>query len=211
MGRFLKEYLSQVSEPLDEAVAWYGSLDVVSRVEPKVAEAVMAELGAQRGHLKMIASENYCSLAVQLAMGNLMTDKYSEGYPHHRFYAGCENVDTVEDLAVEKLKKLFGCEHAYVQPHSGADANLVAFWSIIVQRVQNREVDRLAKKNVNALTPEEYEAIRQLMVNQRVMGMSLNAGGHLTHGYRMNVSAKMMEAATYDVDPKTHLFGLRCY
>ena len=205
MGKFLQEYIANHPEPSDEALAWYASLDVVAKREPQVAKAVMAELHDQRSHLKMIASENYCSLATQLAMGNLMTDKYSEGFAHHRFYAGCENVDTVEDLAIEKVKKLFGCDHAYVQPHSGADANLVAFWSIIVNRVQNKEVERLGQKNLNKLTPDEYESVRQMMVNQRVLGMSLNAGGHLTHGYRLNISSKMMHAATYDVDPNTHL------
>ncbi|MCF7806469.1 MAG: glycine hydroxymethyltransferase, partial [Simkaniaceae bacterium] len=194
MGKFLNHYLAQTPEEKrdDAAIAWIAALDAVSRIEPKVAEAVVSELTAQRSTLKMIASENYCSLPVQLAMGNLLTDKYSEGSPHHRFYAGCENVDSVEDLAVEKLKKLFGCDHAYVQPHSGADANLVAFWSIIVQKVQDKEVERLGKKTPMQLSEEEYEKVRQLMVNQKVMGMSLNAGGHLTHGYRLNVSSKMM-------------------
>ncbi|MCF7851924.1 MAG: glycine hydroxymethyltransferase [Simkaniaceae bacterium] len=211
MGKFLNHYLAQTPEEKrdDAAIAWIAALDAVSRIEPKVAEAVVSELTAQRSTLKMIASENYCSLPVQLAMGNLLTDKYSEGSPHHRFYAGCENVDSVEDLAVEKLKKLFGCDHAYVQPHSGADANLVAFWSIIVQKVQDKEVERLGKKTPMQLSEEEYEKVRQLMVNQKVMGMSLNAGGHLTHGYRLNVSSKMMHAFTYDVDPKTHLLDYK--
>ncbi|MGH2639581.1 MAG: serine hydroxymethyltransferase, partial [Rhabdochlamydiaceae bacterium] len=139
------------------------------------------------------------------AMGNLLTDKYAEGYPFHRFYAGCDNVDRIEFLAVEELKQLFNCEHAYVQPHSGADANMVAFWSILAHRVQNKEVTRLGKKSLDELTPEEYEKIRELMMNQKVMGMSLNAGGHLTHGYRHNLSSKMMQSFGYDVNPKTGL------
>ena len=205
----LKNYLEKRSEQerSTAAIAYLASLDHIGSVAPDVRDAVLAEIGAQRSQLKLIASENYSSYAVQLAMGNLLTDKYSEGYPHHRFYAACENVDTVEDKAVNELKSIFGCDHAYVQPHSGADANLVAFWSILVQRVQNREIERLQKKNLDALTPEEYEKVRQLLVNQKVMGMSLNAGGHLTHGYRHNVSSKMMQAVTYDVDPKTHLIS----
>jgi glycine hydroxymethyltransferase len=142
---------------------------------------------------------------VQLAMGNLLTDKYAEGHPFHRFYAGCDNVDRIESLAIQELKKIFQCEHAYVQPHSGADANMVAFWSILVHRVQNKEVARLGRKSLDELTPEEYEKVRQLMMNQRVMGMSLNAGGHLTHGYRHNLSSKMMQSFVYDVNPKTGL------
>src|SRR6185312_11177988 len=98
------------------------------------------ELKDQRTYLKMIASENYSSYAVQLAMGNLLTDKYAEGFPRHRFYAGCDNVDAIEEAAANEAKKLFGCDHAYVQPHSGADANLVAYWAILLQRVQNKEV-----------------------------------------------------------------------
>jgi glycine hydroxymethyltransferase len=138
-------------------------------------------------------------------MGNLLTDKYAEGYPFHRFYAGCDNVDHLESLAIEELKKIFKCDHAYVQPHSGADANMVAFWAILVHRVQNREIERLGRKTVDELSPEEYEKIRTLMMNQKVMGMSLNSGGHLTHGFRHNLSSKMMRSVPYDVSPKTFL------
>lgn len=187
------------------AIAYLASLDHISATAPRVADAISQELNDQRTFLKLIASENYSSLAVQQAMGNLLTDKYAEGYSHHRFYAGCDNVDTLEDLAQNELKQLFGAEYAYVQPHSGADANLVAFWAILVQRIQNREVERLAKKNIDELSKDEYEKIRQLLVNQKVMGLSLNSGGHLTHGYRHNISSKMMQAAVYDVDPKTEL------
>lgn len=192
-------------ERKSQTIAYLASLDSLGEGCPQVAESIVKELGAQRSSLKMIASENYSSLNVQLAMGNLLTDKYAEGFPHHRFYAGCENVDTVEDLAVSELKKIFGCDHAYVQPHSGIDANMVAFWSIIVQRVQNKEIEHLDKKSLFDLSEDEYERIRQMMVNQRILGMSLNSGGHLTHGFRHNVSSKMMQAFTYDVDPKTQL------
>ncbi|KIC76774.1 Serine hydroxymethyltransferase [Neochlamydia sp. TUME1] len=186
-------------------IAYLAALDYIENTAPQISASILQELKDQRSYLKLIASENFSSLAVQLAMGNLLTDKYAEGFAHHRFYAGCENVDTVEDIATKELKSIFGCEEAYVQPHSGADANLVAFWSILVQRVQNPAIEKLGKKNLDELTPDEYENIRQLMLNQKVMGMSLNSGGHLTHGYRHNISSKMMKAVLYDVDPSTEL------
>jgi glycine hydroxymethyltransferase len=92
-----------------------------------------------------------------------------------------------------------------VQPHSGADANLVAFWAMLVFRVQNKEVEKLKKKSIDELSPEEYEAVRQLLVNQKLMGMSLNSGGHLTHGYRHNISAKIMQSVPYEVNRETGL------
>lgn len=205
----LERYLSQT--PADKrssaAIAYLASLDHIRKTSPTVANAIEQELRDQRAYLKLIASENYCSLAVQLAMGNLLTDKYAEGFVQHRFYAGCDNVDTVEAEANYQLKTLFGCDHTYVQPHSGADANLVAFWTILTHRIQNPEVERLGKKSLDELNPAEYETLRQLLVNQKVMGLSLNSGGHLTHGYRHNVSSKMMRAVTYDVDPSTGLLN----
>ena len=101
------------------------------RVAPEVARSIVQELADQRRNIKLIASENYSSLATQCAMANLLTDKYAEGIPHHRFYAGCDNVDSIEDLANQRARELFGAAHAYAQPHSGADANLVAFWAIL--------------------------------------------------------------------------------
>lgn len=203
----LSRYLSKTpSEKQNSAaIAYMATLDHLEKISPNVSKSIIQELKDQRSHLKLIASENFSSLAVQLAMGNLLTDKYAEGFAHHRFYAGCENVDTIEDTAQEELKKLFNCEHVYVQPHSGADANMVAFWSILVQRFQNKEIERLGKKTLDELTEAEYEQVRQLLVNQKVLGMSLNSGGHLTHGYRHNMSSKMMQAFHYDVDPKTEL------
>lgn len=206
-NKLLPRYLKNTEqENYDSAVvAYLAALDHLETASPEVYHSIVQELRDQRTHLKLIASENFSSLSVQLAMGNLLTDKYAEGFPHHRFYAGCDNVDAVEDLAQNELKSLFGAAHAYVQPHSGADANLVAFWSILVQRVQNKEVEKLGKKSVDELTPEEYERVRQLMLKQKVLGMSLNSGGHLTHGYRHNVSSKMMQAFHYDVDKTTEL------
>src|SRR5918996_4820916 len=116
------------------SVAYNSALDVIASVEPRIAEATRAELADQRSSLKLIASENYASPAVLLAMGSWLSDKYAEGSIGHRFYAGCQNVDTVEAVAAEHAEKLFGSPHAYVQPHSGIDANLVAFWSILAQR-----------------------------------------------------------------------------
>ena len=222
MSSYLKNYFSKhasrlathstdspnaLAHPLTNTstIAYLAALDQIQTVSPKVAETIVQELRDERSHLKLIASENFSSLAVQLAMGNLLTDKYAEGYAHHRFYAGCDNVDTVEDMAQKELMELFQAEHAYVQPHSGADANLVAFWAILLHRIQNPMIEKLGKKSLEELTFEEYEMIRQLLVNQKMMGMSLNSGGHLTHGYRHNVSSKMFHSVLYDVNPKTEL------
>ena len=208
---FLENYLAKTEEQdrSKAAIAYLASLDYISEKEPKISEKIVQELKDQRSYLKMIASENFSSLTVQLAMGNLLTDKYAEGYPFHRFYAGCDNVDAIESQAEESAKALFGADAAYVQPHSGADANLVAFWAILVKNVQQKELEKLGKKSLEELTPEEYETVRQLLVNQKLLGMSLNSGGHLTHGYRHNISSKMMKAVFYDVDPKTELIDYK--
>ncbi len=208
---YLKNYLKKVSPDAQEtsAIAYLAAIDAVSASFPEIGQAIVQELKDQRTHLKLIASENFSSLPVQLAMGNLLTDKYSEGYVAHRFYAGCENVDKVEGLAIEWAKKIFGADHAYVQPHSGADANLVAFWAILIQKVQNREVEALSKKTADELTPEEYERVRKILLNQKMMGLSLGSGGHLTHGFRHNISSKMMQSVSYEVDPKTGLIDYK--
>ena len=192
-------------ERRSDIIAYLAALDHLSSVAPSISANIVQELRTQRSTLKLIASENYCSLSIQLAMGNLLTDKYCEGYPYHRFYAGCENVDAIEAEAAENARLVFGAEHAYVQPHSGADANLVAFWAILAQRVQNPILDKLGKKNPDELSAPEFEAMRQQLCNQKFMGMGLSSGGHLTHGFRQNISAKMMQAVTYEVDPHTHL------
>jgi len=203
----LHDYLE--NHPKDQlspaAVAYAASLDEIEAASPSIAQAIEKELQDQRGYLKLIASENYSSFPVQLAMGNWLTDKYAEGVAHHRFYAGCDNVDAVEEEAQNLLKQLFNAEYAYVQPHSGADANLVAFWAILVKKVQNPQLEKLGKKTIDELTPDEYEQIRKLFSQQKLLGLSLNSGGHLTHGYRHNASGKMFQAIYYDVDPKTEL------
>ncbi len=188
-----------------ETLAYLAALDVVAKNNPKIAETIMAELRDQRKSLKMIASENYCSLAVQLTLGNLLTDKYAEGYPEHRFYAGCDNIDTIESLAIENAKVLFGAKHAYVQPHSGADANLVAFWTILTKRFEDKFFEKFNKKTVMDFTPEEWEEYRQAVGNQKLMGLSLDCGGHLTHGFRQNLSAKMFKYCAYGVNKDTEL------
>jgi len=205
MKNLLDTYLNKTKEKRSDVIAYLAALDHLQTVAPSIADDILKELHDQRTYLKLIASENFSSLSVQLAMGNLLTDKYCEGYPYHRFYAGCENVDAVEAEAAELAQELFGVDHAYVQPHSGADANLVAFWAILTERIQKPFMKKLEKKNPDQLSPEEFEELRQLLCNQSFMGLSLSSGGHLTHGFRQNVSAKMMRAHSYDVDPSTGL------
>ncbi|WP_345460828.1 glycine hydroxymethyltransferase [Nocardioides marinquilinus] len=187
------------------STAYTQALEVIASVEPRIAEATRQELADQRGSLKLIASENYASPAVLLTMGTWFSDKYAEGTVGHRFYAGCQNVDTVESLAAEHARELFGAEYAYVQPHSGIDANLVAFWSILAHRVEGPWLERAEKKNVNELTEADWEALRRELGDQRLLGMSLDAGGHLTHGFRPNISGKMFHQQQYGTDPATGL------
>src|ERR671920_1278737 len=132
--------------------AYSQALEVIASVEPRIAEATRQELADQRGSLKLIASENYASPAVLMTMGTWFSDKYAEGTVGHRFYAGCQNVDTVESLAAEHARELFGAPYAYVQPHSGIDANLVAFWAILAHRVESPELERLGVRGVNDLS-----------------------------------------------------------
>jgi glycine hydroxymethyltransferase len=191
--------------PSPESTAVRSALSVIGAVEPEVAAAISAELAAQRGSLKLIASENYASMAVLLAMGNWLSDKYAEGTIGHRFYAGCAQVDRVEELAAMHARELFGAEHAYVQPHSGIDANLVAYWAILAHRVEAPALTRAAARQVNDLTDQDWEQLRQQLGNQRMLGMALEAGGHLTHGFRPNISGKMFYQRTYGTDPVTGL------
>lgn len=193
------------SQPSRETTAFAAALDVIRGVEPAIADAIAKELTDQRESLKLIASENYASPATLLAMGNWMSDKYAEGTIGRRFYAGCQNVDTIEAIAAEKARALFGADHAYVQPHSGIDANLVAFWSILAQRVESPALERFSAKQVNDLSEHDWNVLRHELGNQRMLGMSLDAGGHLTHGFRHNISGKMFEQRSYGSDPTTQL------
>lgn len=144
-------------------------LNVIRNADPAVAEAIEAELQRQRTHIELIASENFVSPAVMAAMGSCLTNKYAEGYPAKRYYGGCECVDVVEDLARDRAKQLFGCEHVNVQPHSGAQANMAVYFAV--------------------LTPGDT-----------VMGMSLDNGGHLTHGSPVNMSGKYFNFVSYGVN-----------
>ena len=144
------------------------SIPFVAKYDPEVGAAMHRELSRQRENLELIASENIVSPAVMAAMGSVLTNKYAEGYPAHRYYGGCAYVDEVEELARERAKKLFGAEHANVQPHSGAQANMAAYAAV--------------------LTPGDT-----------VLGMSLDAGGHLTHGARVNQSGKLYSFVPYGV------------
>ena len=149
-------------------------IDVVRKVDPEVADAIGDELGRQKRNIELIASENIVSEAVMAAMGNIMTNKYAEGYPGRRYYGGCEFVDVVENLAIERAKELFGADHANVQPHSGAQANMAVYHAL--------------------LSPGD-----------KVFGLSLAAGGHLTHGSTANASGKLYSFFGYGTDPKTGL------
>ena len=185
--------------------AYSQALEVIASVEPRVAEATRQELADQRASLKLIASENYASPAVLMTMGTWFSDKYAEGTVGHRFYAGCQNVDTVEQLAADHAKELFGAEYAYVQPHSGIDANLTAYWAILAHRVEGPWLGEAGVKNMNELSEADWEKLRAELGNQRLLGMSLDAGGHLTHGFRPNISGKMFHQNQYGTDPETGL------
>ena len=140
--------------------------------DPEIAAAIKDELGRQQDQIEMIASENIVSAAVMEAQGSVLTNKYAEGYAGRRYYGGCEHVDVVETLAIERTKKLFGCQFVNVQPHSGAQANQAVFLSL-------------------------------LKPGDTILGMSLAAGGHLTHGAAPNLSGKWFNAVQYGVDPET--------
>ena len=182
------------------ATAYRSAMEVIAAAEPEVANAIAGELASQRRQLKLIASENYASPAVLLAMGNWLSDKYAEGTPGHRLYAGCEMVDRIETLAADHATALFGADHAYVQPHSGIDANLVAYWAILAHRVEAPALIEAGVRHVNDLDAQSWDRLRDDLHSQRMMGMALDAGGHLTHGFRPNISGKLFDQASYGVD-----------
>ena len=156
------------------ARAFPANWETLERTDPDVARAVASELERERTTVRLIASENYTSRAVLAAVASTMTNKYAEGYPGRRYYGGCEWVDAVEALAIERAKSLFGGEHANVQPHAGAQANLAVLGAF--------------------LDPRSEAA---------VLGMSLAHGGHLTHGSPVNVSGMWFNFVPYEVDPDT--------
>ncbi|MBI4455631.1 MAG: serine hydroxymethyltransferase [Acidobacteria bacterium] len=137
--------------------------------DPEVAEAIVNEARRQHTHLELIASENFVSEAVLQAMGSVFTNKYAEGYPGKRYYGGCEFVDRVETLAIERAKKLFNADHANVQPNAGSPANMAIY-------------------------------LTALQHGDKVLGMNLSHGGHLTHGHHLNFSGKMFQILAYGVE-----------
>ena len=200
LGKYLKAHKDNLNETM---IAYLAQLDEVSKVSPLVASRIVGEIRNQRSHLKLIASENYSSPACHLAMGNLLTDKYAEGFAYHRYYAGCDNVDAIEDYASKLACEIFGAEHAYVQPHSGADANLCAYWAILNTLVQVPSLEEMGVSNASELSREQWAIIKAKTGNQRLLGLDYYSGGHITHGYRMNISGHMFDTYSYSVSPKT--------
>ena len=142
----------------------------IAGFDPQLAAAMAAERVRQEEHIELIASENYASPRVLEAQGSVLTNKYAEGYPGKRYYGGCENVDVVEQLAIDRIKKLFGADYANVQPHSGSQANGAVYLAL-------------------------------LQAGDTVLGMSLDHGGHLTHGAKVNFSGKTYRAVQYGIKP----------
>ena len=203
----LEDYLSSnAPDRIQPAMLSYlANLQQVAEVNPSIAASIVQELEDQRSNLKLIASENYTSLNTQAAMGNLLTDKYAEGIPGSRYYAGCDNVDAIEAEACRLACELFGADHAYVQPHSGADANLIAFWAILQAKVGAPALEKLGESNPAKLSREDWNKVRAALGNQRLLGLDYYSGGHLTHGYRFNVSAQFFDAYSYTVDAESGL------
>jgi glycine hydroxymethyltransferase len=154
---------------------YVASWDALKAADPEVADALANELERERTTLRLIASENYASPAVLAAIGSTMNNKYAEGYPGRRYYGGCEFVDVTEQLAIDRAKELFGADHANVQPHAGAQANMAVFGAFLEPR-----------------NPDH-----------KVLGMKLAHGGHLTHGSPVNVSGMWFNFIEYEVDPET--------
>ncbi|MEH2417762.1 serine hydroxymethyltransferase [Nostoc sp.] len=146
--------------------------DFLTSTDPAIAELINDELQRQRDHLELIASENFTSAAVLAAQGSVLTNKYAEGLPGKRYYGGCEYIDKIEQLAINRAKQIFGAAHANVQPHSGAQANFAVFLSL-------------------------------LEPGDKIMGMDLSHGGHLTHGSPVNVSGKWFQVSHYGVSQQT--------
>ena len=151
------------------------SFEFLKKADPEIYEVVRNEIQRQRDELEMIASENFTSLAIMEAMGSVLTNKYSEGYPKKRYYGGNQHIDVSESLAIERAKKLFNAEHANVQPHSGSQANMAAYFAL-------------------------------LNIGDKILGVDLACGGHLTHGSPVNFSGKWYNVVTYFVDKETQRF-----
>ena len=147
-------------------------MSYLEQLDPEIYASIVDEQKRQTDKLELIASENFTSMAVMEACGGVMTNKYAEGYPGKRYYGGCEFVDVAEDLARDRLKQLFGCEHANVQPHAGSQANMAAYFTV-------------------------------LKPGDKVMGLDLSHGGHLTHGHPINFSGMLYDFHGYQVDKET--------
>jgi glycine hydroxymethyltransferase len=186
-------------------LAYLCNLHEVAKTAPEIADSIVKELESQRSRIKLIASENYCSMAVQFAMGNLLTDKYAEGMPYRRFYGGTENVDNIEEIAAKEACCLFGAEYANVQPHCGSDANLLAYWAILCTRIENPALEKLGVTNLYNLDDTQWKELKDLMGNQRLLTLDYYSGGHLTHGYRHNISSRMFDVYSYSVSEKDGL------
>jgi glycine hydroxymethyltransferase len=189
-------------------LAYLCNLTETAKSAPEISHSIVRELENQRKRIKLIASENYCSMAVQLAMGNLLTDKYAEGFPGHRFYAGNENIDAIESLAQQEARELFGAEYANVQPHCGADANVLAYWAILQTRVEKPLIKKFnADQNYNLykISDSQWKELKAAFGNQRMLGQDYYSGGHLTHGYRYNLSGKLFDIHSYSVSRDTGL------
>lgn len=146
--------------------------EYIRETDPQIFRPMAFELQRQRDHIELIASENFTSESVMEAMGSHLTNKYAEGYPGHRYYGGCENVDMVERIAIDRAKRLYGAEYANVQPHAGSQANLAVY--------------------VALLDPGDT-----------ILGMSLDMGGHLTHGAKVSITGKFFDSHFYGVSPDT--------
>ena len=202
----ITSYLDSAGSNIDTGfLAYLCNLSEIAKTAPEVAASIVKELESQRKRVKLIASENYCSLPVQFAMGNLLTDKYAEGVPYHRFYAGTENVDAVEALAAEEARNLFGAEYANVQPHCGADANLMAFWAILSTRIENPLLEKYGETNLYKLRDDQWKDLKKELGSQRLLSLDYYSGGHLTHGYRYNISSRIFDVSTYSVSKETGL------
>lgn len=149
-------------------------MSYIERFDKEIYSAIIEEEKRQEEGIELIASENFVSKAVMEAAGSVFTNKYAEGYPEKRYYGGCRNADTVEKLAIERLKKLFGAKYANVQPHSGSQANMGVY-------------------------------IALLEPGDKILGMGLSSGGHLTHGYKINFSGKIYHGIEYGLDPETEM------
>jgi len=198
-------YLAAQDKIDTNLLAYLCSLTEISKVTPEIASSIVKELENQRKRVKLIASENYCSMAVQLAMGNLLTDKYAEGTAYHRFYGGTENVDAIETLAAQEACKLFGAEYANVQPHCGSDANLLAYWAILCAKIESPTLKNWGQTNLYSLNDAQWNELKTTMGSQRLLTLDYYSGGHLTHGYRNNISSRMFDVHSYSVSEKDGL------